>query len=179
MSCICGNAGSLTHWAGPGIEPESSKILIGCYRWATTGTPEALFGCYLRTTFMAHLSEAVHLTTSKSERFLQCRCPWWCLLFPSSKSSLGWSQGLLVSGVLWNWDYHFVSTSTELPCQSNCGDDHCARIKWVCRQANVSGNTVREVPDWGRAGPKAMERHSERLGGEGLRSLAGTTSRML
>ena len=36
-----GNAGSLTHWAGPEIQPESSWILVGFItRWATTGTPE-------------------------------------------------------------------------------------------------------------------------------------------
>ena len=28
-TAACGNAGSLTHWARPGIEPASSRILIG------------------------------------------------------------------------------------------------------------------------------------------------------
>ena len=36
----CGNAGSLTHWARPGIEPSSSWILVRFLTpWATTGTP--------------------------------------------------------------------------------------------------------------------------------------------
>ena len=34
------HARSLTHWAGPGIEPASSWILVKfSYHWATTGTP--------------------------------------------------------------------------------------------------------------------------------------------
>ena len=36
----CGNARSLTHWAGPGIEPTSSWILVEFLTcWATMGTP--------------------------------------------------------------------------------------------------------------------------------------------
>ena len=35
-----GNAGSLTHWARPGIEPESSRILAFIDHWATKGTPD-------------------------------------------------------------------------------------------------------------------------------------------
>ena len=39
-----GNAGSLTHWTVPGIEPESSWILVGFLNhWATTGTPKKVF----------------------------------------------------------------------------------------------------------------------------------------
>ena len=35
-----GNAGSVTHWARPGIKPESSWMLVGFVtRWAITGTP--------------------------------------------------------------------------------------------------------------------------------------------
>ena len=35
-----GNAGSLTHWARPGIKPVSSWVLVGFVTcWATTGTP--------------------------------------------------------------------------------------------------------------------------------------------
>ena len=38
-----GNAGSLTHWASPGIEPASSWILVGFVNhWATIGTPDFL-----------------------------------------------------------------------------------------------------------------------------------------
>ena len=38
-----GNAGSLTHWAGPGIEPATSCFLVGFVNhWAMTGTPEGL-----------------------------------------------------------------------------------------------------------------------------------------
>ena len=34
------NAGSLTHWARPGMEPSSSWMLVGFVNcWATTGTP--------------------------------------------------------------------------------------------------------------------------------------------
>jgi len=34
-----GNAGSLTHWARPGIEPATLCMLVKiCFRWATTGT---------------------------------------------------------------------------------------------------------------------------------------------
>ena len=36
----CSNAGSLTHWARPGIKPASSWILVRFLtRWTTTGTP--------------------------------------------------------------------------------------------------------------------------------------------
>ena len=36
-----GNAGSLTHWARPGIEPASSRFLVGFINcWATTRTPK-------------------------------------------------------------------------------------------------------------------------------------------
>jgi len=39
-----GNAGSLTHWARPGIEPSTSWFLVGFVNhWATTGTPLPLF----------------------------------------------------------------------------------------------------------------------------------------
>ena len=35
-----GNTGSLTHWVRPGIEPESSWMLVGFVNhWATAGTP--------------------------------------------------------------------------------------------------------------------------------------------
>ena len=38
----CGNAGSLTHWVKPGIEPTSSWILCGFLTcWATRGTPRS------------------------------------------------------------------------------------------------------------------------------------------
>ena len=36
----CSNVGSLTHWAGPGIEPSSSWILVRFLTcWARAGTP--------------------------------------------------------------------------------------------------------------------------------------------
>ena len=38
-----GNAGSLTHWARPGIEPATSWFLVGFINhWATKGTPPFL-----------------------------------------------------------------------------------------------------------------------------------------
>ena len=38
------NAGSLTHWARPGIKPETSWFLVGFVNhWATTGTPTSFF----------------------------------------------------------------------------------------------------------------------------------------
>jgi len=38
------NAGSLTHWAGPGIEPTTSWFLVGFVNhWATTGNPTLCF----------------------------------------------------------------------------------------------------------------------------------------
>lgn len=37
------NAGSLGHWAGPGIEPMSSWVLVGFINWATMGAPEDHF----------------------------------------------------------------------------------------------------------------------------------------
>ena len=43
-----GNAGSLTHWVRPGIEPEFSWMLVGFINhWATVGTP--IF-CFLDST---------------------------------------------------------------------------------------------------------------------------------
>ena len=43
-----GNAGSLTHWARPGIKPISTWILVGFVTcWATKGTPFMLY-CYLQ-----------------------------------------------------------------------------------------------------------------------------------
>ena len=42
MTCTTAhsNAGSLTHWARPGMEPATSWFLAGCVNpWATTGTP--------------------------------------------------------------------------------------------------------------------------------------------
>ena len=40
----CGNTGSLTHWARPGIKPTSSWILAGFVTcWTTTGTPAVGF----------------------------------------------------------------------------------------------------------------------------------------
>ena len=42
---VSGNAGSLTHWARPGIEPASSWILVGFLtHWATVGTLDS-FAC--------------------------------------------------------------------------------------------------------------------------------------
>ena len=43
------NASSFTHWAGPGVEPVSSWILVGFINhWAMTGTPPCLFFfCFL------------------------------------------------------------------------------------------------------------------------------------
>ena len=39
-----GNVGSLTHWVRPGIEPESSWILVWFLTlWATTGIPSPLY----------------------------------------------------------------------------------------------------------------------------------------
>ena len=49
------NAGSLTHWARPGIEPTSSWMLVGFVNcWATVGTPWLTFlndclGCCVET----------------------------------------------------------------------------------------------------------------------------------
>ena len=54
------NAGSLTHWARPGIEPVSSWILIGFINhWALTGTPKvhfwsAIFSSYKMSIFYYH-----------------------------------------------------------------------------------------------------------------------------
>ena len=43
-----GNAGSSTHWERPGIEPVSSRILVGFVNhWATTVTPSFLFLFFL------------------------------------------------------------------------------------------------------------------------------------
>ena len=43
-----GNAESLTHWARPGIKPQSSWILVRFFNcWATKGTPLFAFSCHL------------------------------------------------------------------------------------------------------------------------------------
>ena len=43
-----GNTGSLTHWARPRIEPETSWFLVGCVNHcATTGNPFFFFCLYL------------------------------------------------------------------------------------------------------------------------------------
>ena len=47
-----GNTGSLTGWAGPGIEPPSSWILVRFLTcWATIGTP----GCFLQVWSLSHV----------------------------------------------------------------------------------------------------------------------------
>ena len=38
-----GSAGSLTHWARPGIEPAARDTSWVCYHWATTGTPRYVY----------------------------------------------------------------------------------------------------------------------------------------
>ena len=44
ISTLHSNAGSLTHWARPGIEPSTSWFLVGFVNhWATMGTPLFLF----------------------------------------------------------------------------------------------------------------------------------------
>ena len=46
----CGNAGSLTHWTRPGIEPVSTWILVRFLNhWVTKGTP--VFPCLLLLKF--------------------------------------------------------------------------------------------------------------------------------
>ena len=48
-----GNAGSLTRWARPGIEPAPSWILVGFVNhWATTGIPGLIFWCWVYKFFM-------------------------------------------------------------------------------------------------------------------------------
>ena len=43
-----GNAGSLTHWARPGLEPETAWFLVGFVNhWATMGTPRVMYLHYL------------------------------------------------------------------------------------------------------------------------------------
>ena len=40
-----GNSGSFTHWRRPGIQPASSRMLVGYLTgWATTETPQRIFG---------------------------------------------------------------------------------------------------------------------------------------
>ena len=50
-----GNARSLTHWARPGIEPETPWFLVGFVNhWATTGTPRLhLYCCFFFLPFRA------------------------------------------------------------------------------------------------------------------------------
>ena len=44
------NVGSLTYWERPGIEPASSRILVGFVNhWATTGTPSPAFFHFIRS----------------------------------------------------------------------------------------------------------------------------------
>ena len=49
----CGNAGSLTHWERPGIEPTSSWMIVGFINhWAKTGTPYTSVFLILKQIFL-------------------------------------------------------------------------------------------------------------------------------
>ena len=55
------NAGSLTHWARPGIKPASSWILfVFVSHWATTGTPQISFNSAMFSTFLSILPHYVN-----------------------------------------------------------------------------------------------------------------------
>ena len=64
-----GNAGSLTRWARPGIEPTSSWVLVGFVNhWATRGTPKnATFDNSLPTSFHLLASEILASRNSNTE----------------------------------------------------------------------------------------------------------------
>ena len=52
------NAGSLTHWERPGIEPASSMDTSRVhYYWATTGTPTFLFLTKFQESFISFISD--------------------------------------------------------------------------------------------------------------------------
>ena len=65
LSCVCGlhtahdNAGSLTHWARPGIVPASSWMLVrfvDC--WAMTGTPVFIFNAVMYVCMISLMDRA-------------------------------------------------------------------------------------------------------------------------
>ena len=57
-----GNAGSLTHWARPGIKPISSWILAGFITcWATVGTPRQTVIFLIFRFWGAHVRVCVHV----------------------------------------------------------------------------------------------------------------------
>ena len=116
----CSNAGSLTHWERPGIEPASLWILVMFLTcWATTEAPSVSFftWCEIRIQFLLHM--AVHL----SQYHLLKR-----LFFPSL-TYLGTSlENQLTINVR---VYFVILNSVSLICpslSSSSFDYHCFRI---------------------------------------------------
>ena len=74
-----GNVGSFTHWARPGIEPTSSRMLVGFISlWATTGTP-GICKSLLNSILSPLVQTYIH--PLKSCFFFQLSlCLWWSLM---------------------------------------------------------------------------------------------------
>ena len=89
-----GSAGSLIHWARPGIEPATSWMLVRFVnQWATTGTPPTLFSLF-------------HLKNDSWEfPSWLAKWGWWCL----------WSTGSIPG-------QHSGKDLVIQPCHS-CGSD--------------------------------------------------------
>ena len=77
MSSTYTNAESLTHWAGPGIKPASSWILVGFTNlWATTGTPRYFT---LIVYLLVHLSRVFYWSLDLTQGLAMtepCNCIW-------------------------------------------------------------------------------------------------------
>ena len=74
-----GNAGSLTHWARPGIEPKTSWFLVEFVNhWATTGTPSMNF----KLKYLPYSLVSIY-TINATCYFLNIYYQFWLMLFPT------------------------------------------------------------------------------------------------
>ena len=81
---VHGNAGSLTHWAGPGIQPTSSWMLVAFINhWATMGTPptkkffkKRKFKDQLKNSLTSLFHNSLKLSINKGMRKQTMVYPW-------------------------------------------------------------------------------------------------------
>ena len=69
-----GNAGSLTHWAGPGIKPVSSWILVG---FITTEPGQELQGYLILFYLFSVLAASQHMEFTGQGSDPSCSLNWW------------------------------------------------------------------------------------------------------
>ena len=84
--CCSDNAGSLTHWEGPGIEPSSSWMHTSWvhYHWPTTGIPWSIILRQSRNSLVAQWVKVPVLSLLRLRSLLWCEFdPWpenFCML---------------------------------------------------------------------------------------------------